>query len=87
MFSLLKHHVQLLRVMLNWYHWLQFSLNLKMCIFYTPFGILLGYIMCNDGLLVDLAKTTVTIDLLALTNDARATCSVRPHKILSEVYA
>jgi hypothetical protein len=43
----------------------QISLNIKKCIFGTPFGILLGHIVCKQGLLVDLAKITVIVNLPA----------------------
>jgi hypothetical protein len=37
-------------------------LNLKKCIFCTPFGILLGHVVCKQGLLVDPAKIVVIVD-------------------------
>jgi hypothetical protein len=43
----------------------QISLNIKKCIFGTPFGILLGHIVCKQGLLVDPAKIAVIVNLLA----------------------
>jgi hypothetical protein len=36
---------------------------LKKCIFCAPFGILLGHVVCKRGLLVDLAKIEVIMDL------------------------
>jgi hypothetical protein len=36
---------------------------MKKCIFGTPFGILLGHIVCKQGLLVDPAKVAVIINL------------------------
>jgi hypothetical protein len=41
----------------------QISLNIKKYIFGTPFGILLGHIVCKQGLLVDLAKIAVIVNL------------------------
>jgi hypothetical protein len=41
----------------------QISLNIKKCIFGTPFGILLGHIVCKQGLLVDPAKIAVIVNL------------------------
>jgi hypothetical protein len=38
-------------------------LNLKKCIFCAPFGIVLGDIVCKQGLLVDPTKIAVIIDL------------------------
>jgi hypothetical protein len=42
MFSLLKDHVETLRLMLHRCRQFQIYLNLKKCIFCTLFGILLG---------------------------------------------
>jgi hypothetical protein len=41
----------------------QILLNIKKCIFGTPFVILLGRIVCKQGLLVDLAKIVVIVNL------------------------
>ena len=41
------------------------SLNLKKCIFCAPFGILLGHIVCRQGLMVDPAKIAIIVNLLA----------------------
>jgi hypothetical protein len=38
-------------------------LNIKKCIFNTPFGILLGHVVCKQGLLVDPAKIVVIVNL------------------------
>ena len=46
-FGLLKKHMEALRLMLANYRQHQISLNLKKCIFYVPFGILLGHIVCR----------------------------------------
>lgn len=48
-YSLLKKHTSLLRVMFEIYRHFQISLNLKKCIFAVPFGTLLGHIVCKDG--------------------------------------
>jgi hypothetical protein len=44
-YSLLKHHVEVLRLMLERCRQCQISLNIKKFIFGTPFGILLGHIV------------------------------------------
>jgi hypothetical protein len=62
-FSLLKDHVEVLRLMLERCRQCQISLNIKKCIFGTPFGILLGHIVCKQGLLVDPAKIVVIVNL------------------------
>ena len=54
--KLLKHHIQLLRLMLDQCHQLQIYLKIKKCIFCTPFGVLLGHIIYKDRLLMDLSK-------------------------------
>lgn len=39
------------------------SLNIKKSIFFTPFGVLLGHIVCKDGIMVDMAKIKIIINL------------------------
>jgi hypothetical protein len=41
----------------------QISLNINKCILKNPFGILLGHIVCKQGLLVDPAKVAVIFNL------------------------
>jgi hypothetical protein len=41
----------------------QISLNIKKCIFGTPFGILLGHIVYKQGLLVDPTNIAVIVNL------------------------
>jgi hypothetical protein len=62
-YSLLKDHVEVLRLMLEICRQCQISLNIKKCIFGTPFGILLGHIVCKKGLLVDPSKIAVIVNL------------------------
>jgi hypothetical protein len=62
-YSLLKYHVEVLRLMLEICRQCQISLNIKKCIFGTPFGILLGNIVCKQGLLVDPAKIAIIVNL------------------------
>jgi hypothetical protein len=62
-YSLLKDHVEVLILMLERCRQCQISLNIKKCIFGVPFGILLGNIMCKQGLLVDPAKIAVIENL------------------------
>lgn len=47
---------------------IQLSLNLKKCIFLAPIGILLGHVVCKDGIKVDMAKIKIIVDLKPLTN-------------------
>ena len=67
-YSLLKEHTKWLRMMLERCRQIQLSLNLKKCIFLTPIGILLGHIVCKDGIKVDMAKIKIIIDLKPPTN-------------------
>jgi hypothetical protein len=64
-YSLLKNHVEVLRLMLERCRQCQISLNIKKCIFGTPFRILLGHIVCKQGLLVDPSKIAVIVNLPA----------------------
>lgn len=62
-YSLLKEHVKLLRLMLEICIHIQLTLNIKNCIFSTPIGILLGHEVCKDGIKIFLAKIKVILDL------------------------
>ena len=62
-YSLLKDHVEVLRLILERCRECQISLNINKCIFGTPFGILLGHIVCRHGLLVDPAKIAIIVNL------------------------
>jgi hypothetical protein len=63
LFSLLKDHIEVLRLMLGRCRQCQISLNLKKCIFCMPFGIFLGNVVCKQGLLVDPSKIAMILDL------------------------
>jgi hypothetical protein len=58
-FSLLKNHIECLRLMLDKCRKCQIALNLNKCIFFSPFGVLLGHIVCKQGLLVDPSKISI----------------------------
>jgi hypothetical protein len=62
-FSLLKNHIKCLRLMLDKCKKCQIDLNLNKCIFFSPFGVLLGNIVCKQGLLVDPSKISIIVDL------------------------
>jgi hypothetical protein len=62
-YSLLKEHVEVLWLMLERCRQCQISLNIKKCIFRTLFGILLGHIVCKQGLLVDPKNIVVIVNL------------------------
>lgn len=60
---MLKDHVKWLRIMLERCQQSQLSLNIKKCIFATPIRILLGHVVCKEGIKVYLAKIKVILDL------------------------
>ena len=62
-YNLLKYYVEALRMMLERCRKCQISLNIKKCIFRSHFGILLGHIVCKQGLLVDHAKIAVIVNI------------------------
>ena len=62
-FVLLKKHVGALRLMLAKCRQHHISLNLIKCIFCVPFGILLGHIVCRQGLMVDPSKIAIIVNL------------------------
>ena len=49
--------------MLERYRQIKISLNINKCIFVTPIGILLGHIVCKEGIKVDFAKIKIILDL------------------------
>jgi hypothetical protein len=46
-FSLMKDHIECLRLMLDKCRQSQIALNLKKCILFSPFGVILGHIVCK----------------------------------------
>jgi hypothetical protein len=46
-FSLLKNHIECLILMLDKCTQCHIALNMKKCIFFSPFGVLLGHIVCK----------------------------------------
>lgn len=68
MLGLVKKHVSSLHLKLDTYRKYQISLNLKKCIFFIPYGILFSHVVCKQGLMVDLAKIAVIINLDPLRN-------------------
>jgi hypothetical protein len=61
-FGLLKNHIECLRLMLDKCRKCQIAMNLEKCIFFPPFAVLLGHIMCKKGLLVDPSKISIIVD-------------------------
>ena len=67
-YSMLKDHCKWLRLMLERCRQIQLSLNIKKCIFVTPIEILLGNIVCKEGIKVYFAKIKIILDLKPLVN-------------------
>ena len=65
---MIKDHIKWVRLMLERFKQIQLSLNIKKCIFATLIGILLGHVICKEGIKVDIAKIKVIIDLKPPTN-------------------
>ena len=65
---MLKDHCKWIMLMLERCRQIQLSLNIKKCIFVTPIGILLGHIVCKEGIKVDLEKIKIILDLKPLVN-------------------
>jgi len=77
-YSLLREHITLLRLMFDRCRELQISLNLKKCIFSVSHGNLLGHIVCREGLLVDPAKVAVIVNMKPPTS-TKQLCSTLEH--------
>ena len=62
-YSMFKDHCKWIRLMLERCQQIQLSLNIRKCIFVTPIGILLGHIVCKEGIKVEFAKIKIILDL------------------------
>jgi hypothetical protein len=62
-FSILQNHIECLRLILDKCRQCQISLNLKKCMLFSPFGVLLRHIVCKQGLPVDPSKIAIIVDL------------------------
>jgi len=77
-FGLLKKHVEALRLMLAKCRQHQIYLNLKKCILCVPFGLLLGHIVCRQGLAVDPTKNAIIVNL-PRPNTVKQLCTTLGH--------
>jgi hypothetical protein len=77
-FVLSKDHIECLRLMLDKCRKCQIALNLKKCIFFSPFGVLLGHIVCKHGLLVDPSNIAIIVDIPPPTS-VRQLCTALGH--------
>jgi hypothetical protein len=78
--------VEVLRLMLERCRQCQISLNIKKCIFGTPFGILLGHIVCKQGLLVDPAKIAVIVNLPPPKSSAPIERNTQTYMLLHKIH-
>ena len=67
-YGLIRNHLAHLGLMLERCRQHQIALNSKKCIFCAPFGMLLGHIVCKQGLLVDPTKIALILRLPPPTN-------------------
>ena len=58
-----KYRCKWLRLMLERCRQIQLSLNIRKCIFVTPIGILLGQIVCKEGIKFEFANIKIILDL------------------------
>ena len=63
MFGLARDHIESLHMMLDHCREYQIALNSKKCIFCASFGVLLGHVVCCNGILVDPTKIAIILDL------------------------
>ena len=63
MFGLVRDHIESLHMMLARCRQYQIMLNSNKCILCAPFGVLLGHVVCCDGILVDPTKIVIILDL------------------------
>jgi hypothetical protein len=74
-FSLFQNHIECLRLILDKCRQYHISLNLKKFIFFSPFGVLPGHIVCKQRLLVDPSKISIIVDFpLLLQSNNCALC-------------
>lgn len=89
-FGLVKGHVSSLFLIMGTCQKYQTSLNLKKWIFYVPYGIILGHVMCKKGLMVYPTKIVVIINLEPRNNVKQLHVTlghIRYYKKFIKVYA
>jgi hypothetical protein len=62
-YILFKNHIKCLKLNLEQCRQIQLSLNIKKCIFSTRIDILLGHVVCKDGVKVNMEKIKIILDL------------------------
>lgn len=61
-YSLIKEHIKWLRLMFERCRKIQLALNSKKYIFSIPIGILLGHVVCKDGIKCDISNIKLILD-------------------------
>jgi hypothetical protein len=85
-FNLLQDHIELLKLMLDRCKQCHISLKLKKCIFFTPFGILLGHVACKQGLLIYPTKIHIYFGFGPYDISQRTERNFGSYMLLQEVY-
>jgi hypothetical protein len=67
-YSLLKNNMQWLRLMLECCRQIQLSLNIRKCVFATLIGILLGHVVCEEGVKFNMENIKIILDLMPPVN-------------------
>ena len=62
-FGVIKDHIYSLCIILERCRQYHISLNLQKFIFCAPFGILLGHVVCKEGILMDPTKIVIIFSL------------------------
>ena len=84
-YSMLKDHCKWIRLMLEICRQIQLALNIRKCISMTPIGILLGHIVCKEGIKVDFAKIKIILDLKPPVNPKQVRVFTWPHRLLQKI--
>lgn len=70
-YTLLKYHIQWLRLMLKRCRHIFLSLNIKKCICTTPIETLIGHVISKDGIKVNMGNIQVILDLKPPVNQKK----------------
>ena len=62
-FGLVRDHIENLHMMLERCCQYQIALNLRKCIFFAPFGVLLGHVVYRNRILIDPTKVAIILNL------------------------
>jgi hypothetical protein len=90
MVILLKYHIEVLKLRMDRCRQCHIFLNFKNSIFCVLFGILLGHVLCKQGLLVHPAKIEVILDVQKPTSGRQLRSTLGPiryYRKFIKVYA